>query len=432
MTTRALILTAMLAASSARASVWDSFGFGARATAMGNAQAAAGEDFTAVYYNPGALAGAEEPEVGTGFDLLSPSLTVDRDRAADPKAPTDRLPGTNLGVHLGLVFPLGALIGNRLAIGAGLYVPALEVTRVDGVEPERPHFYRYEALPDKLVLALGLAGDLHERVSVGLGFQFLGDLQGRANVELDLLTQRFVRKTLKVDVGATGALTAGLLVRPLDGLRLAFSFRDELELDYTLAINTVISNTGRLLVDINGVSLYTPQQFTWGVAWDPLPSLTLTTDIIWARWSRAPDPAAHFEVSLDGEPLGFGALEVESAPVRLGAQDTVSPHVGLEWRTTDSLALRAGYAFVPTPLPAQTERNNHIDSDAHQLGLGLAFRVRNPIALKHAPLTIELSGQMTVLEWRRMEKRSDDDPVGDYGAGGTLWRGALTLRHAFY
>lgn len=421
----------------AAASVWDTYGFGARATAMGGAHVAAGQDFSAVYYNPAALAGPAHPEVATGFDVVLPELWIERARPADPDAvegdgASDELPGANVGVHLGLVVPLGGLIDDRIALGVGLYVPTLEVTRVDGVDPVRPHFYRYEALTSKLVLAAGVAVELHETVSIGIGAQFLGALDGQATVELDLLTRRFVRKSLQVAVEPTGALTAGVHWSPTEALRFGFSFRDALELDYSLRIEAIISGAGALVVDIAGTSLYTPRQYTGGVAWDPSEAWTVTADLVWAQWSAAPDPSSALGVTLDGAELGFGALVVESDRVVLGAVDTVSPRVGAEWRPDEVWSLRAGYGFRPTPLPAQTGPYNHVDADAHQLALGFGWRVRNPLAVREAPLSIEVSGQVLVLEDRAHSKADVGDAVGDFKAGGHVWHGALTVRHVFY
>lgn len=433
---RAFAMTAMMASviagTHADASVWDAYGFGARATAMGNAHVAAGQDFTAVYYNPAGLAGAPHPEVGVGLGLVYPSLSIERDRPSDPDGPSDELPAPNLGAHLGLVIPLGGRIDDRLALGAGLYLPTIEVTRIDGVDPQRPHFYRYESLTDKLILAFGMAIEVHERVSLGAGVQFLGALDGNATVELDLLSQRFVRKGLQVAVEPTGAVTAGLLVTPTDDLRLGFSFRDALDLRYDITIAAIVQSVGALEVDIAGTSLYTPQQFTWGAAWDPMPSLTLTADLVWARWSIAPDPSSQLVVALDAAPLGFEELIVQTDTVDLGAEDTLSPRLGVEWRPEGAWTLRGGYGFRPTPLPAQTGPYNHIDSDAHQISAGVAWRVRNPLARERAPMQLEWSAQLNVVEGREMAKADPDDAVGDYRAGGVLWHSALTLRHNFY
>ncbi len=428
----ALGAAALLAAGPAAAGVFETYGFGARAASMSGAQAAFADDYSAVFYNPAALTVHKAPHVGTGIDVVLPRLRIDHDQPADEETPADRLPQSNVGVHLGLLFPLGGLIQNRFAVGVGLYLPTIQVTRVDATETETPHFYRYGSLPDKLSLVLGAAFELHDTVSIGVGYQFLGSLDGSAKVELDLLTQRFTRKNLSVDVHADSGLIAGLLVRPSDNLRLGFSFRDALQLRYDLITEIGIEGVGRLVADISGTSLYTPQQYTWAAAYDVVDSLTLTADLVWARWSEAPDPSAHFDIRLDGGALGLESIEADSAPVDLAAVDTLSPRVAVEWRPDPAWAVRAGYGFRPTPLPSQTGRANDLDSDTHQLAVGGGFSFADPLALHSAPVTIDLTAQLNWLVDRAHLKRAADDPVGDSTAGGAIWRLGLTLRHDFH
>jgi len=416
--------------SAAHASVFDTYGFGARAAAMANAHAAAANDYTAVYYNPAALTVRKVPHVGTGLNLIVPRLSIDRD-ATTAAAPSDQLPTTNVGVNLGLLFPLGGLIRDRFALGVGLYLPTIQVTRVDALPPTTPHFHRYDALTDKLILAIAGGFELHETVSVGAGMQVLGNLTGDATVELDLLNQRFARKELEVDVHADLALTAGVLVRPWPELRLGFSFRDELALGYELVTDVTIRDVGQLVAEVEGISGYTPQQFTWAVAYDPTPALMLTADLVWARWSRSPDPSARFRVTLDGEDIGLDEIDARSAPVDLGAVDTVEPRLGAEWRPTAAVALRGGYGLRPTPLPAQTGETNYADSDAHQLGAGVGYSFADPLAMHRTPITLDLTAQVTILSERRARKADPTDSVGDYSTGGPIWHATLTFRHDF-
>ncbi len=429
---RRWILAAALAAGPARASVFDAFGYGARAGAMGNAHAAIADDYTGVYYNPATLTVRKTPHVGTGVEVLLPALDIRRDRPAGDESPPDALPQPNVGVNLGLLFPLGGLIHNRFALGIGAFLPTVNVTRVDAIDAETPHFYRYDSLPDKLILAPAVAFEPHETVSIGVGLQVLGKLDGSAVVELDALTRRFVRKDLKVDVELATGWTAGLLVRPDDRLRIGASYREALALDYHLLTDIGIQGAGRLVADISGTALYTPEQYTLAVGADPLPGLTATLDLVWARWSRAPDPTAQFDVTLDGAPVGLDPIAARSDEVDLGAVDTLSPHLGLEWRPTRAWAFRSGYAYLPTPLPAQTGRANHVDGDVHQFGLGAGFTFADPLAVHESPLTVDLVGQLSYMPDRRMEKADEADLVGSYAAGGHIWRMALNVRHDFH
>lgn len=417
----------------AQASVFDTYGFGSRPAAMGNAHAAAAEDYTGVFYNPGTLTVRRRPHLGLGVHLVAPSLSADaqpRDRGPDVDlAPAPITPRTNVGVHLGLLFPLGGLIDNRFALGLGVYVPTIQVTRVASFDPVTPHFYRYDALPDKINVALGAAFELHPTVSIGLGYQYLGTLTGDAQIDLDLLTQRFTRKDVDVDIQGKGGLTAGLLIRPHESLRVGVSYRSALSVAYVLDVDINLVGIGALVVDIAGVALYTPEQYTVGVAWQRT-GVTVTGDLIWSRWSNAPDPSPSFTVTLDGADIGLGAIVADADPVDLAAEDTLEARIGAEWAVQSNLWLRAGYGMRPTPLPSQTGFTNYLDSDAHVVGLGVGYSMPDPLERWDSPVIFELTVQGTILEDRRHEK-APDRAYDSYSAGGTIWHVAFTSRHDF-
>ena len=429
----AAILVGFALVGSSRASVFDTYGFGARGAAMGNAQAAAAEDFSAVYYNPAALTVHKHPHIGTALTVVAPSVSVERGGGASTRADTPILerPDPNVGITLGLLFPLGGKIENRFALAIGAYLPTLQVTRVDALDEATPQFYRYESLPDKIVIAPALAYEVHRTFSLGVGMQVLGSMNGMADVELDLLSQRFTRKNLKVDVDTTSGLTGGLLLRPSDHFRVGLSYREALALDYRIRTEIAILDVGDLVADISGTSLFTPTQVTGAVAWLPSDALVVAADLVWARWSAAPDPTAHFDVTLDGAAVNQGSLNASSAPVDLGAEDTLSPRLGIEWRPAPAWAVRGGYQLSPTPLPAQTERSNYIDSTAHQLAVGGGYSFPDPLEIHDSPLTVDLSAQWTHLQTREMLKRVPGDAMGDYTASGELFAFSLTVRHDF-
>jgi long-chain fatty acid transport protein len=430
---RILVAASLLIGAGAHASVFDTYGFGSRSAAMGNAHAAAAEDYTGVFYNPGTLTVRKRPHLGLGVNLVAPNLSAEaqpRDRGPDiDLAPEPITPRTNVGVHLGLLFPLGGLIDNRFALGLGVYVPTIQVTRVESFDPVTPHFYRYDALPDKINLALGAAFELHPTISLGLGYQYLGTLTGNAQIDLDLLTRRFTRKDVDVDIQGRGGLTAGVLIRPLDALRIGLSYRSALAVEYVLDVDINLVGIGSLVVDIDGVALYTPEQYTLGAAWQG-ETWTLTGDLIWSRWSAAPDPSPHFTVTLDGADIGLGAIVADAEPVDLGAEDTLEARIGTEWAVQRNLWLRAGYGIRPTPLPSQTGFTNYLDSDAHIVGLGVGYSMPDPLERWDSPVVFELTVQGTILEERRHEK-APDRAYGSYAAGGTIWHLAFTSRHDF-
>src|SRR4051794_21672469 len=74
----------------------DTYGFGSRETAMGNAAAAETRGFAANYYNPAALARSRGLEVSIGYFRADHSMEMNgRDNAVDPVK----------GINGGLVVP---------------------------------------------------------------------------------------------------------------------------------------------------------------------------------------------------------------------------------------------------------------------------------------------------------------------------------------
>ena len=74
----AVVGLGLAAAPVARASVLDIYGLNPRGTAMGNAQTAVADDYTATVYNPGALTQKKQTSVGAGFIATFPGLFIDR------------------------------------------------------------------------------------------------------------------------------------------------------------------------------------------------------------------------------------------------------------------------------------------------------------------------------------------------------------------
>ena len=420
-------LATLVVADPAAANIFERFGFGAQGAAMVNANVSLDGGYGAAFNNPGALTGAKNVILGTGLSWLKPALSLE---SAFGPVPQTRPASDNVGLHLGAVFPLFGVL-DRVALGAAVFVPTATDTRVETIDFRLPHFYRYHALPDRIVGAVSVGVRLHEMVSVGVGAQVLGRLDGGAVFGVDLPAQRITSKTLEAELAGDARIIAGAMFRPTPRLRIGFAYHEAVMLEFRQFIDATIEGLGRLLLDISGSSLYSPHRCTLGASFAITPSLSLAADVEWALWSLAPDPSLQFELLLDVGALGIDPRRYGSAQVALGAVDTLAPKVGVEWRLNPRYTLRAGYAYTPTPLPAQTGTTNIIDADAHQLGVGVAVHFRNPVARDQAPLAVELGTQVTLLSDRTMTKSAVDDPVGDYTATGSIWHTSVTLSHHF-
>ncbi len=434
------LLLALTLTSPAHAGGYDIFGVTPRDIGMGGAMTASVIGFSALYYNPAALTLDRANSLGLNLALSVPLLEVDRE---DPTAtPATVLPETHANATFGWVKPIGGIFEDRLAFGVSLSLPVERLLRVQGIDPAAPQFYLYQNLQDKLLIHLGAAGDLLPWLSLGAGVQILADLNGQADLELDILAGSFDRRSMGVTLAPTLAPFAGLLIHtpPADGgqLKLGLAFRGSSRLAFDLPV--LVSEGEALDLDITVAQtvLWTPNQFALGLAYTlDEPAFTLALDLAYALWSEAPDPSPRLSVDFDGKLLGAFGLEdaldlsVKSQPLALGFSDTLTARIGAEWSPNGALTLRAGYFFRPTPAPPQTGSTAYLDNDAHVLSLGLGFAFQNPVRARNAIIELDWSLQTTILPRRTVYRSAPDHPGGDLSHAGQLWHTSLGVIHRF-
>ncbi len=427
----------------ARASMFDTYGFGARGVGMGGALVALPTRNEAVYYNPANLLALKVSHLALGVDLVAPSLSVERlEGQGDLGA---HIPPTSLTIDLGLATPIGGVFSDRVAVGFALFHPLLSGTRIESLDPRIPYFYRYDALPQKILLAGAVAAEPLPWLRVGVGAQVLAELDGAVRGALSLEEGRFSSERTDIDLFATVGPTAGLSLGPFEGFRLGVAFRGALELHYSLLIDVLLEEVGVLAVDVDGTSLYTPDQLAAGVSWEGELGarwhLSVEAGLTWERWSAAPPAGADFQLHIDDSVLradeAAGGRPVqdlilaERDPVPLGAEDIVIPRVGIEARWGAAWRLRAGYLYRVTPLPIPAYEANTLDSSAHVVSLGVGYAFSDPAEVHDAPLIIDLGLQLTALRTRTVPKLDGYEPGGRYRFGGVITHVALELHHDF-
>lgn len=422
-----------LCASPADASVFDVYGFTPRARGLGNAQVAEADDFTATFYNPALLTRRKQVNVGAGYLATFPRLTIDRHYTADfQKEVANELPESFSGVHLGALFPLGGLFGNRVALGVGVYLPLLRLLAADSVDAQIPQFYRYEALPDKFVVLASVAFEPIDGLSIGGGVQVLASLDGEIDLGVELSNRRLVRRELLVEIFPTAAPVLGIAVHPLDDLRIGLSYRGSIQLDYALPGVIDIDELLSLDLTLEGTVLYTPDVYNLGAAWTWRETV-FTGEISYARWSQAPDPSPKVALDVDGtlvDGLGAGErIDIGSgAPVDLDFSDVLEIKGGIEHRPHPAWAVRAGYTWRPTPAPTPDRAFNYIDGDAHLVAAGFGFTFADPLEVRQNPLTLDFVYQATIMAAVDVKKQTGD-PVGDYTADGVVHSIGIAFRH---
>jgi long-chain fatty acid transport protein len=399
----------------------DYYGYGSRASAMGNAYTALATDFTGVYYNPAAMVMTEKASFGLGFSYynigLSTSDLAKNDQASDLKN-IDPLYGYTLGFCL----PLKGKLRGKAAFGLGTYfLGDWYYIKARSPELNEPEFVIDQIRNRRQEVALGVAYRPLKMFSFGLGAYIIPGGSGSSTMTLDVPILQGKSGaypptfTVDWDITTKIAFLGGIHFQLNDRLAAGINFRDKIDMLFSIPVDMYLTNLGLVILEeqnanthiISHVS-YTPRHVNLGVYYSPLPRLKLSGDLFWYEWSGYPNPAPTLKISSkmkEGDLLA-GILKTPDIPANPspGFHDTFSPNLGAEYQLIPAVALRGGYSFVPTPVPAQTGASNFLDMDRHILTLGTGISFQDPFAVFSKKILMDLHFQYHILAGQTIKK----------------------------
>ena len=165
--------TLLTMSASAHAACVDTFGIGARATALGGAYTATANDPFATYYNPAGLTQIDAPMLSAGVTMMDPSLkrhkfeVENKNGGLDfgPKNTTDESDDL-FAPHAGYAMP----IGKNLALGIAGYVPYgldIEWSKNTDKNPSAYNFFHSYYIRE--VVSPTVAYKINNKFSLGFG-----------------------------------------------------------------------------------------------------------------------------------------------------------------------------------------------------------------------------------------------------------------------
>jgi long-chain fatty acid transport protein len=443
-----IVVSSVAFASDARANPLDTFGFGSRGAAMGDAQAADVSDFSSNYYNPAGLALAPKLEIGVGYFRATHELeTNGKSNNVDPVS----------GLVGGLVVP-GRILGIPVAFGLGLHLPDDRLSRVRSLPQGEPVWELYDNRNQRVYLAANLAISPWPWLQLGGGLSFMAstsgtlDISGEAN--LFNVTQSQVRHEVDASLGAVRYPQLGARVALGKRAALAVVYRGQfaLNLDLTASLIGEIATgsspgegltTATYALTTASVNAFLPQQVVVGGSFLPHDRLRVDIDFTWINWSAYVSPVANLDVQLSIPPPASGwpagitppTVPAKTAIIPLVMSDRIVPHVGVEWRAFERGRwrgfLRAGYSFQKSPIAPQNGETNYIDRDRHTMSIGAGVAVDKPVTILPGDLRFDVHAQLMVLPVAVTTKTDPSDLVGDYSAGGYIWNLGATMMVGF-
>ncbi len=428
----------------------EAIGVGARSRAMGGTGVAASQGPEALYYNPAALARAWVVSAAADFSLLVPSIEVrssnesfnrNADGDLDPRGfltigaagpliydPCPECDQSNArtrhpcpGCGKPFTPPSETDWLDGFYWGINISVPTNVGTTVNVTSKQNdPEWVSYTRLG--LHLSGGAAYRFNDWLAVGLSAHLLTATGGKVLNEINTFSGTASQITFETETRYLGSVFLGLLLSPLDGLDVGLAYRSERLLNIENTSTTTVETLGvpaitALLMEVTAT--FAPQQLSLGVQWEISKEWTVAVDLTWSDWSEYSGAYSLLTV----QPETTSGVSVPPHP-RIDARDTWTPSLGVEFRPSEKWAVRAGYRFRPSPIPEQGGSTNLVDSDAHVLSAGAAYRVSRTVLLEGYFQGHFLAGQSV------REQSSTADPK-EWEVKGAIFLAGVGIRISF-
>lgn len=419
---RAIAIAIALLGSEAVADPIDDLGFGAASLGQAGARTATATGAEAAHYNPAGLALGTRPQLLVGWGWGAMRLRID-------DAPADVLDAR--GTRMGLAIPVHSGAWS-VGVGMGLYLPDQFLARVQLIPPTEPHFVLLDNDPHRAVVDVGAAIGYQDRFAIGAGASIFADAASKQIVfDVGVVGgEKVGEAALDIALPVRIAPMLGLWVKPHPRVRLGATARGALSLDLTLDIlaNVQVAGvvTGDVLVSIRAANYYTPARVTGGVAVDVTDDVTLAADLIWQRWSAFGSglPDLRVLVALDLTPP-----LVSTTNPAASFDDTLGARLGAELRRggpRTRWALRGGWAYVPSPVPAQTGLTSFADGDRQVFTLGGGLTLADWAPLLTRPIALDLALGWQHVAHRLTAKDTPSYPGEAFGSGGNILQATLS------
>ncbi|MBI5342157.1 MAG: outer membrane protein transport protein [Deltaproteobacteria bacterium] len=383
-----VLLVLVFSATSAMAAGFRLPEAGAKAMGMGFAFTAQADDPSAIYFNPAGIMQLEGTNVMAGATFI-------RENGATftGTTPVQATSISETQKDLNFIVPNAYFtrkVSSNFAYGVGIFTP---FGLGQEYKDRNSSIFRNQITKIDLqtvVVNPTVAFKVNDVLMVGAGIDYMygkAKLEKTGVINTALPGSSTPSKIFLLDLEGTGdawAYNFGVLLKPAQNWKVGFSFRGPFTLEIregdvklTEITSTAIPALGGASAQavFGGTSFNTkgstkismPATAALGVAYIK-DRLTLEVDADWTGW--------HTYRSLIIDIKNNTALLPDSASTK-DWKDVVALRIGAEYRVTDPLALRLGFAYDPTPVPAYSMDPSLPDATRLNYMVGAGYKYKN-------------------------------------------------------
>ena len=397
---------------------------GAKAMGMGFAFTAQADDPSAIYFNPAGLTQLKGQNVMLGATYLK--LNDAEFKGSTPL--TGGATVTETQKSLDFIIPNAYYTKTTpdgyISYGVGIFSP---FGLGQEYENKNTSIFRNQITKiDLLTVVVNptIAFKINEFLSVGAGIDWM---YGKAKLEKTPVASvgNLYNSELEGDGDAWG-YNFGVLLKPTENLRIGANYRSP----FTLKIKDADVNIGNTNPAYASGLLGATPSSTKGSATVKMPAtfalgaaytvgrLTMEVDADWTLWHSFSNLPITIQNPVPTLPSTDNPKHWE---------DVVALRLGVEYRVTDPLSLRAGFVYDPTPVPADTMGPELPDSIKLDYMVGAGYKI--------GPVTIDVAGMYIDKKDRTVSniRFEGANPVGQSGtwSGGNAWLASVDVGYKF-
>ena len=401
---------------------------GAKAMGMGFAFTAQADDPSAIYFNPAGLTQLKGNNIMVGATYLG----LDGGEFTGTTPLTGGATASETQKSLDFIIPNAYFTRTTsdgyIAYGVGIFTP---FGLGQEYENKNTSIFRNQITKIELqtvVVNPTIAFKINEYLSVGAGIDWMW---GQAKLEKTPVASvgNLYNSTLESDWGLDGdawGYNFGLLLKPTENFRIGVNYRSPFTLKIKDA-DVTISNTNPAYASgalgatpsstKGGATVAMPATFALGAAYT-IGKLTVEADADWTFWSSF----SSLPITVQNPvPTLFSTDNPKQW------EDVIAFRLGVEYRVTDPLSLRAGFVYDPTPVPGSTMGPLLPDSTKLDYTVGAGYKI--------GAWTIDVSGMYIDKKDRTVSniRFEGANPVGQNGtwSGGSAWLASLDVGYKF-
>lgn len=440
-------LGSLLVASSAFATVPDTFGTGIRHMGRGGGGVAHVGDGAAAMMNPSGLWRVRRPEVSLGFSAGLPELQApppvwwdtNQDGVVDERDPPLQLDG-QVEPMWGLHASLARHIGSRVGFGVSIYMPTNRLFRLKTFDPTLPTYIQYDNRPHRYVLAAGLGGRVLPGFAIGAGVDIVPRVTFNVDLTADIEVQgaskdddqledlvgdiRIDTHEIELDISPGVVPVVGLQLdfgawsKHLEGLSLGAMWRGqtgmEILADLNLQANLALTDAGSLDPYTAAVVIdaplaifdhFLPMRTDIGISYAYKDALLLYGDARWMGWRQMMLSVSQLgDTTITAPLVDLNGNVQDGNSYALQARDTWEVRVGGEAHLPRfdfpgrlkyiDITLRSGVGYHPTPLVAQNADTALLDANRWSISGGAGISFWDPFKLVDGPIHFDMMFQL--------------------------------------